>query len=218
MYRIGTLFVKGNVPIWLLPYVTKWYKLCLYREEGILMSLLLLPPHAPAAYRGFLLAEPFGAWLRRTRTEKKLRLEDVAEALNTSHVTIQRYETGTRKFPFDLVGPVADVLGVSRAKAVTAWVAANSGDEEIVYEPDPDAIPIPEGYRGADSAAHLRASQAAQEAYKIFIDTWRAARGMSPGTTGFGADRYDNTQSKKTDESEGDNNRDGDHEAQPDAR
>jgi hypothetical protein len=61
---------------------------------------------------------------------------------------------------------------------------------EIVYEMDPDAIPVPEGYHDVDTATRIAASRVAQEAYRAFVEAVREARRLSPGTFGFGADRY----------------------------
>lgn len=65
-------------------------------------------------------------------------------------------------------------------------------DNEITYEADPDAIPIPEGYNGLDDPiVQAAATAAAQETYKSVVDAMRMVRRTSPGTVGHGSDRYE---------------------------
>jgi transcriptional regulator with XRE-family HTH domain len=96
-----------------------------------------------------VLAEPFGVWMRRTRTEKGLTLEEVAELTGARYPTIQRYETGIRNVPFDQALLIADAFGESRAKVAAIWVAACSG-EELTREPDEELREVIELYEGIE--------------------------------------------------------------------
>lgn len=92
------------------------------------------------------MAEPFGAYMRRKRLERSLTLEEVGDLLGTTHVTVQRYESGTRSVNLDVAMRWADVVGVSKKEATGAWVASNGG--EIHYIEDPDIAETVEYYEG----------------------------------------------------------------------
>lgn len=167
------------------------------------MSLLLSPSRAPV-YRGFLLAEPFGVWLKRTRNEKKLTLEEVGDALNTTHVTIQRYEAGARKVPIDAVPQLADALGVPRPKAVAAWIAANTGDDELTRELDFEGLPVPEGYNDLDDHERAFVSESMRRTVETLL---RAKRQGGFGYAAVDPDNELNAPSNETAEgSTGDGN------------
>lgn len=70
-------------------------------------------------------------------------------------------------------------------------IKGGDDSEEIEYVTDPEYIPIPEGYDDLPLVARQAASRAAQEAFRGIAEMFREARRDSPGTIGFGADRYE---------------------------
>jgi hypothetical protein len=61
---------------------------------------------------------------------------------------------------------------------------------ELTYEPDIDSIPVPDGYYDLDTAGRIAARKAAEEHFRTVVEAIKLSRQLSPGTVGFGADRY----------------------------
>jgi repressor LexA len=55
----------------------------------------------------------FGKRLRKTRKEKDLTLEQIAEKLNITYVTMSRYEKGQLEPKFERIVDIANILGVT---------------------------------------------------------------------------------------------------------
>lgn len=94
---------------------------------------------------------------------------------------------------------------------------APSSSREIVYEPDLEAIPIPEGYHDLDTASRMVARRMVEEMFKAVVDGLKASRQLSPGTVGFGADRYEQVE-KQRGEGSPLKEEDGDHTSVPEPR
>lgn len=72
----------------------------------------------------------FSEWLRNTRKEKKMTLQEVADKSDTSVSYIQRLEKGKRKLPsLPIVQSIADALGAPRHEVLTI-VSGESDDSK----------------------------------------------------------------------------------------
>lgn len=132
----------------------------------------------PVPVGGLFMVEPFGEFLRREREENDLTLQEVAERLEVSHATIQRYETGKRSVDYSVALQLADAIGVSRRRATEAWLLSNGGDKSLlagIEVPEMESLPDEEylqdslmGYNGDNPI--LRAARRAALGEKALLD------------------------------------------------
>lgn len=76
----------------------------------------------------------FSEWLRNTRKEKKMTLQEVAEASDTSISYIQRLEKGRRRVPsLPIIQNIADALNVPHQEVMDIISGKNNTEEAVSF-------------------------------------------------------------------------------------
>jgi hypothetical protein len=149
--------------------------------------------------------------VERVMSERGWSLQQAEVATGIPATTINRMRKGLAvKTPTVIRFGIAVGEGRERWAMVALGVAppGSLGGEgapvrEITYTPDEDSIPVPEGYHDLDTASRLMVRHAAEEAFRALVAAMRASRQLSPGTVGFGADRYQQSVTNSRDASSG---------------